>query len=309
MYLPRQWMELDWPSLLREHETKGDSNIPSTQDCDNILGRRGSHHIIANSKRKDIVKLTNHYQLGGYVKIGWPGIIIIEGLESSCQIFVEEIKSWRWQYLSVRADERISIPQGEDIDSYRLLPKEFVELGEDDMSTLAQYCRESDLDHLFLQCLKLSEGKSSAMTEAANSYAALVHVDHMNDRKGYQKWLQRECESAGCILFVRHCRSFKSSRPLIYVSVVGERGGVKNVLKRWRTSRVDVDSKSRPCLERMMSVLMEGELSTMSFDALERLETLSKNLPSEESSCLLEEMQDCIRCIFGDEWAESLVDP
>ena len=64
-------------------DTENDDNI-----CNNtlILGRRiiYSHHIIANSKRRGLVDLASQYNLGGYAKIGWPGIILIEGDESHC---------------------------------------------------------------------------------------------------------------------------------------------------------------------------------------------------------------------------------
>ena len=80
---------------------------------------------------------------------------------------MNEIKSWRWQYLSVRYEER-----GEEQccccdddglllqSQQRKLPIDFIELGEEEddgsMSKLAQYCRDAGLEHMFLACLKLS---------------------------------------------------------------------------------------------------------------------------------------------------------
>ena len=320
-----EWAETVWPTILAHHE----SMLPSTKASDRAsfnnridqnakLGRRCiySHHIIANSKRKNLASLAHNYKLGGYVKIGWPGIILFEGLESSCQMVVDEIKSWRWQHLSIRVEETSNIPDGHDIDEYRRLPKSFLELGEDDMSILAQHCREAGLEHMFLQCLKIDnsnmamnkDDKTSTEPECNNStYAALVHVDHMNDRKCYQKWLRKESEAAGCTLFITHCISSKSSRPLIYVGFVGDKNGVKKVLKLWRTSRVDVDSKGKPCLERMMSVLREGDIpQILSGDALERLELLSSQLPNEDDNITADHMREHIRCILGDDWIECI---
>ena len=316
-----EWVERAWPDILSQQE----SMLSSTKASDNaslynriehstILGRRCiySHHIIANSKRKNLASLAHSYKLGGYVKIGWPGIIIFEGLESSCQAVVDEIKTWRWQHLSIRVEETSDISDGRCIDEYRRLPKSFHELGEDDMSMLAQYCREAGLEHMFLQCLKIDNGtmngENLSSEEDCNSstYAALVHVDHMNDRKFYEKWLRKESEAAGCTLFVKHCISAQSSRPLIYVGMVGEKDGVKRILKHWRTNRVDVDSKGKPCLERMMSVLMEGEMPKISGSALERLELLMSQSPHREDNLSPEHMRGHIRCIFGDDWAECI---
>ena len=88
----------------------------------------------------------------------------------------------------------------------------------------------------------------------------------MNDRKNYEKWLKKESESVGCTLFIKHLTTSRSSnsnnsnRTMIYVGLIGRKEGVKKVLKQWRISKVDVDSKNKPCLERMMSVMKEGEI-------------------------------------------------
>ena len=139
---------------------------------------------------------------------------------------MNEIKSWRWQYLSVRYEER-----GEEQccccdddglllqSQQRKLPIDFIELGEEEddgsMSKLAQYCRDAGLEHMFLACMKLSpaneEKKSSTTTMVRKdgvehpSYGVLVQVDHMNDRKRYQWSLQSICDSNKCLFFIRLC--------------------------------------------------------------------------------------------------------
>lgn len=282
-----EWIESEWVTILDEHKCSSSSTSKAKASgaaSDNgvklnkTLGRiiMYSHHIIANSKRKALASLTSEYKLGGYAKIGWPGVIIIEGLESSCQHFVDEIKSMRWQHLSVRAAEQQEIPQGGDIDSFRQLPAKFQELGEDDLSLLAKYCRAAGLEHMFLMCMKINDDRN-ANSDAeqppniqftvgdgirpCHTYGTLIHVDHMNDGKGYRKWLRKACESLGCRLLIKQCYiSQSSTRPMIYVGIFGDSDSVKQVMKRWRTSRVDVDSKNKPCLERMMTVLVEGNL-------------------------------------------------
>jgi hypothetical protein len=310
-----EWIESNWLEILNQqeqlHAMKSTDVQSSTKHVQsNILGRRCiySHHIIANSKRKDLAALAHDYKLGGYVKIGWPGIIIFEGLESSCQAVVDEIKTWRWQHLSIRVEETIPIPDGENADDYRRLPKKVTELGEDEMSTLAQHCRDAGLGHMFLQCLKIDNCQPSdnETAEDLTTYAALIHVDHMNDRKGYQKWLRKESDSAGCTVFINHSTLSKSARPLIHVGLIGDKDAVKKVLKQWRTSRVDVDSKNKPCLERMMSVLVEGDVPQLSRDALGRVELLSSQLSSECRITSLEELHEHVSYIFGEEWTRFL---
>lgn len=322
-----EWIDSEWLNILQKQEklslakTTSDPTSCNSVQHATILGRRCiySHHIIANSKRKALASLASEYKLGGYVKIGWPGVIIVEGSEDSCQAFVDEIKTWRWQHLSIRVEEQKQLDSKDSIESSRQLPQTFFELGEDDMSVLARYCREAGLEHMFLSCLKI-DGKNSGDAESISTtespiqalqnqylYAALVHIDHMNDRKGYHKWLKKESESSGCTLFIKHCLSPKSStRPLIYVGVVGEKEGVKRVLKQWRISRVDVDSKSKPCLERMMTVLVEGEIQA-SRGVLEKVELMASRLKNNQDyDCSFEEIQQQITDIFGDKWAHVL---
>ena len=230
--------------------------------------------IIANSKRKALARLASDNRLGGCVKIGWPGVIIVEGSALSCRLFVDKVTSWRWQHLSVRAEERKEIPSGDDLDSNGQLPREFIKLGEDDMSEMAKYCREAGLEHMLFVCLKIFDKKISdneaketdAMANHPNaihtrrfSHGALVQVDHINDRRRYRKSLQNIYKSAGCSFFVRIVP--RQRHPLLARQFSSDYAGIEgvyNVLKRWRTNRVDVDARNKPCVERMMTVLMEG---------------------------------------------------
>ncbi len=312
------WIDANWSDILRRHE-KSISDAPDVgraHCCKTMLGRRiiHSHHIIANSKRKAIARLASDNRLGGCVKIGWPGVIVVEGSESSCRLFVDEVTSWRWQHLSVRAEERMEIPSDDDLDSNRQLPREFIELGEDDMSKMAKYCREAGLEHMFFACLKISDKKISdneakgtdAMADHPNaiharrfSHGALVQVDHMNDRGRYRKSLQNICESAGCSFFVRHCPATSASapRPTILIGLCGDIVGVKNVLKRWRNNRVDVDARNKPCLERMMTVLMEGGVRGT-------IRGPSTSVHGSSAECSLDELKELIIDVFGDDWVK-----
>ena len=131
-----------------------------------------SHHIIAKSKRKAISDLGKDYNVGGYYKIGWPGIIIIEGEENSCNDFIDEIRSMRWQHLVVRGEtEKQQITF--DINSKSSVQNQkqyhinnhrkffstkkvtMIELGEDQMSTLSKICNDVGLKDLFMTSMKI----------------------------------------------------------------------------------------------------------------------------------------------------------
>lgn len=289
-----EWVNgLEWENILEEY--RQNNAIPTSKSIQReesanycgknnsiTLGRRiiYSHHIIANSKRRDLANLASQYKLGGYSKIGWPGVILIEGSESNCQSFVNEIKRWRWQQLQVRGEEQNVVLEVDNMDSYRLLPMTFEELGENDMSRLANCCRKAGLEHMFLSCMKIGNDnhrplidgdevptdrtggwvEGGGINHGGLNYGVLANVDHMNDGKRYRNWLRKTCRERGCILLIRQffCSTNNTSRPTIYVGVFGAQSNVRQVMKQWRTSFVDVDSKNKPCLERMMSVVMES---------------------------------------------------
>ena len=62
-----------------------------------------SHHIIASKKIKDIKSLYKRLNLTGVMKIGWPGVIVVEGGPSEVESFVKEISGWNWQHIDTGA--------------------------------------------------------------------------------------------------------------------------------------------------------------------------------------------------------------
>ena len=59
-----------------------------------------SHHIIADSKRSAVCNWAADLALGGFSKIGWPGLILVEGEEENCKIYVQSLQ--RCEYLTFR---------------------------------------------------------------------------------------------------------------------------------------------------------------------------------------------------------------
>lgn len=233
-----------------------------------LFGRRliYSHHIISKVKRADIKQLASEHQLTGYMKVGWPGLIIIEGREQDCVEFYDAIRRWNWQYLVIRGEEQDDLDAilGQDENSTIRDNRKFSTFLEvDDMSVVAQHCKDAGLESLFRTSMKQYDNtvntNATSDSESGTLHGALIHVDHMNDPKGYRKWLQKTAKETSCQLLLKQVYPNEdySKRPRIFVGIVGHSSDVSNFLKRWRTSRVDVDSRGKPCLERMMTVLMQ----------------------------------------------------
>jgi hypothetical protein len=316
------WIQHDWPSFCQQEEktaiTLADfSNSSSKNHSNLLLGRRliYSHHIISKIKRADIKSLASHYKLTGFMKIGWPGLLIIEGREKDCISFYDEIRQWNWKYLVVRGEQQEAISNSksssydDDLDAHRKF-HEFLEV--QDMSLVAQHCRTVRLEALFRTSMKLYDNSTtthdSSPTTTSEYYGAMVHVDHMNNPKAYRKWIRKTSQETDCYVLIK--QSYKNQdynnnneRPKIIVGILGEtRGQVSGFLKRWRTSRVDVDSRGKPCYERQMAVAVEGTLP------LENPSTVIDwdGAMSEESVTVPQEhLAELLQTVGGEAWNEA----
>jgi hypothetical protein len=279
------WIGNEWPAIVALAKRPNKCNpSPATKehpldddahDDEPVWWGRNliySHHIIGKQKRADMQALAAELDITGYVKIGWPGLILLEGLEVHCRLFYDTIRRWAWQYLVLRGEMKEQIPKHSlpNLNALRKFPT-FLEV--DSLSVVAEHCRRTGLEDLFLTSMKIQAKNaqsssslgmgSGALLEQESFYGALVHVDHMNDAKQYRKWLRRSCDDLDVCLLIQQC--FTGSRPRIVVALVGsEEVSVSNVLKKWRSTKVDVDSRGLPCLERRMTVLVQGMIA--SFD-------------------------------------------
>ena len=260
--------------------------------------------------------LASHYKLTGYVKIGWPGIVILEGRDDDCNAFYDDMRKWAWKYLVVRGEMQEKVPSsGDKTEQWRLFPT-FLET--DDMSIVASHCREVGLESLFRTSMKvyanggLKNGKNGDDDHGqehdydAQVYGALVHVDHMRDAKSYRKWLRKTCSDADVSLLIKQCYPNLdfTKRPKIVVGLLGDRQSVSSVLKRWRTTRVDVDSKGQACLERMMSVMLEGNLDSHPSDGIDWDLTHA----DESVNTAQEQLVELMESIGGPSWADAIRD-
>jgi len=116
-----------------------------------LLGRRWIwvHHIKDRQRKEDIVQEANDHGLGGYLKTGYPGIVVIEGLPKNCDEFVMWIKGNKSRPGGFGRQWGHHV-RGELLVTERKLPMPFVEVQED-LSVLAEKCRACQLEEEFLQ--------------------------------------------------------------------------------------------------------------------------------------------------------------
>lgn len=110
---------------------------------------RWSHHIRSKIKRKTILDWTSELNLKGFCKLGYPGIIIVEGLEENCCVFVSRIKRLQWAAINVKVDEKENESYFSEL-SFSLAfnkQKKFIELKTKQMGELTKELQSIDLNN------------------------------------------------------------------------------------------------------------------------------------------------------------------
>lgn len=134
------------------------SSEPPTSSEQVVLGRRAIyfHHIIAQTKRRVVIDWALELELSGMSKIGWPGVVIVEGDEQNVQEYVRRLQHLRWQQMTVRGEQIERSERGQSIDEMRKLPRGFREFPEKSgMAEVAAACRDAGIEELFLTTMKI----------------------------------------------------------------------------------------------------------------------------------------------------------
>lgn len=123
----------------------------------NILARRlcYSHHILSLVKRSCIIKWAKQLKIGGYSKIGYPGIIVCEGPKDEVDFYINSLNKLRWKHFDCRGMEDIELDENENLDDARVLPTTVRELDAKSMRTLSDICTQCGLRDLFLTSMKI----------------------------------------------------------------------------------------------------------------------------------------------------------
>ncbi|KAF4737798.1 hypothetical protein FOZ63_029945 [Perkinsus olseni] len=150
-------------------EDRSTPGAPSTAAKEEVLGRRMMvvHTIKNPMKIKFIRELAKDYRLGGMSN---PNFILIEGEESLCADYVNRVTRYV-RMVTVRGEEQIPVPAGKTLDDMRALPVEFTQYKVDEVSKIAERCREAGLEELFMTSMKVytttEEGDHEGKKEAA----------------------------------------------------------------------------------------------------------------------------------------------
>ncbi len=126
-----------------------------------------------------------------------------------------------------------------------------------------------------------ADPQAAVASRAASSRQVLLHIDHMRREREYIEMIANWVEELGLCGKLIFCGPKGAPKPLILLHLrqQGRAGGggggggrahtaassadaISEYLRRHRTSTVDVDSKGRPCKEKMMSVLFDSAINT-----------------------------------------------
>jgi hypothetical protein len=133
----------DWKAAINvdSQEMKEDYTVDkSLPSC--LLSRRWIwvHHITNSNQLNQIVQEARQLHLGGYVKGGYPGVVVLEGSCPNCDEFVVWIKGSKSRPGGFGRNWGHHV-RGEAMINARQLPETFEEL-EDNMGKLGGLCRQ-----------------------------------------------------------------------------------------------------------------------------------------------------------------------
>lgn len=105
------------------------------------------HHITNAGRLKQIVTEAQQLKLGGYLKGGYPGVVVVEGSATSCDEFVGWIKGNKSRPGGFGRNWGHHV-RGEATVDARSMPQTFLEL-EDDMGKLGSLCKQFGVEDEF----------------------------------------------------------------------------------------------------------------------------------------------------------------
>jgi hypothetical protein len=153
-----QWVHNEWSGIqakyLPANAANGKSCLPTggTASLDLCRMLISTHHIVDLEKIQFVKSTASKYDVGGYIKTGYPGYILVEGLEDNCTSLYETIVQQRTKFRKSRgktdsatfslAGKVMSTGLITEVDDGRLLPKSFLEIEQsrEGMEVLEGFC-------------------------------------------------------------------------------------------------------------------------------------------------------------------------
>ena len=102
-------------------------------------------------------------------------------------------------------------------------------------------------------------GERTQEVTTSPNVLCVVKLDHMRNEHKYFKLLNSWAKELDI-----HGKALNGGAHSIYVVLIGTNNTLSEFLRRWKTQNVDVDSKGKPCKEKLMRILCQEMLTPLS---------------------------------------------
>ena len=135
-----------------------------------------------------------------------------------------------------------------------------VNLGECDQKLLAvlEFAKEK------YNSIKIDHEKEFKLVKDQNEIV-VVKIDHMRNSSNYVKTLESWTEEfcfTGVLVFSKDMG--------IVLMLEGEKYGISKFIQNWKSVNIDVDSRGRPCKEKMIQILYRKETQKLLLNAVSK---------------------------------------
>lgn len=87
-----------------------------------MLSHTRFHHIKSPKKRRSIAEWAHELRVGGFAKLGYPGVMVLEGNSVDVDKFVLRLKAQQWKAMAVRGERAgAPLPSAAALDAARRL--------------------------------------------------------------------------------------------------------------------------------------------------------------------------------------------
>ena len=172
LQLADAWVQNEWGGIQAKRlpsDAMGKACLPSPTSSHYQIARwlLSSHHLAGKDKIAFIKSTAHHYGIGGYIKLGYPGYLLLEGLEDNCEFFVQALiqnraklrknakssKSGRTDSATFSVAGKTAI-KVEDLEAARILPKKQlleIDKSREGHGCFKEFCQSVDLSQYLLE--------------------------------------------------------------------------------------------------------------------------------------------------------------